>query len=98
MSKLTQIETALRGMDGARFQQLCDAYLHRRGYEAVNPLGRMIGADKVVKGTPDTWLPQPGGKFLFAEYTTERNGLFEKLRDDLRKCVDETKTGVPVDR
>lgn len=98
MSKLTQIETALRGMDGARFHQLCDTYLHRRGYEAVNPLGRMIGADKVVKGTPDTWMPQPGGKFLFAEYTTERNQLFEKLRGDLRKCVDEAKTGVPVDR
>jgi hypothetical protein len=34
----------------------------------------------------------------FAEYTTQQQDLLEKLRNDLDKCFDETKTGVPVDR
>lgn len=97
MSKLTQIENALLGLDGAKFQQLCDAYLHRRGYEGINPLGRMIGKDKVSRGTPDTWVRQPGGKYLFAEYTTNgTESLLSKIREDLSKCTDEAKTGLPV--
>jgi hypothetical protein len=98
MSKLTQIENELRALDGAKFQQLCDLYLHRRGYEGINPLGRVVGADKVSRGTPDTWIPQPNGKYVFAEYTTQREGVFEKLRRDLAKCVDESRTGIPVDK
>lgn len=98
MSKHLQIENALLAMDGARFQQLCDAYLHKRGYQGINPLGRVIGTDKVAKGTPDSWIPQPNGKFVFAEYTTQKTNVAAKLRDDFAKCVDEAKTGVPVDR
>lgn len=100
MSKLTQIENALRSLDGAKFQQLCDSYLHLRGYGSPQPLGRVIGKDKVAKGTPDTWIPQPNGKFLFAEHTTTSDSaaLVSKLRDDLRKCADEGKTGVPIER
>jgi hypothetical protein len=32
MSKLTQIESALRAVDPAGFQRLADSYLHRRGW------------------------------------------------------------------
>ena len=100
MSKLTQIENALRSLDGAKFQQLCDSYLHLRGYGSPQPLGRVIGKDKVAKGTPDTWIPQPNGKYLFAEHTTTSDSaaLVSKLRDDLRKCADAAKTGVPIEK
>ncbi|HEU4560251.1 MAG TPA: ATP-binding protein, partial [Longimicrobium sp.] len=97
MSKRNQIEQALLAMDGGRFQQLGDAYLSKLGYPGANPLGRALGSDKVAKGTPDTWIAQPDGKFIFAEYTTiSRDKLAGKLHDDLNKCLDERRTGVPV--
>jgi hypothetical protein len=95
MSRLTRIETALRAVDGARFHQLCDAYLAHRGYR-MNPFGRAVGADKVKRGTPDSWALLPNGRYLFAEYTTQRTGLLDKLRGDLAKCLDPARTGVPI--
>jgi hypothetical protein len=97
VSKRDQIEQALLRIDGGRFHELCDAYLRKLGHQAVNPLGRSLGSNKVSKGTPDTWIAQPDGTFIFAEYTTtSRDKLPKKLHGDLDKCLDERKTGVPV--
>lgn len=98
MSKLTQIEKALLEIDPAGFQRLCDSYLVSRGYDRINPIGLVIGADKVAKGTPDTLITRPDGKYVFAEYSTQQDGLAEKFMRDLAKCFDEGKTGVPVER
>ena len=98
MSKLRFIETTLKEIDQAKFHSLCDAYLHRRGYEHINPIGRVIGADKVRKGTPDTLISLPNGKFIFAEYTTQQTGVSEKFLKDLDKCFEESKTGVAVEQ
>jgi hypothetical protein len=98
MSKLTQIENALLAIDPAGFQRLCDSYLHCRGYDRINQIGLVTGADKVKKGTPDTLITLPDGKYVFAEYTTQQEGLARKFMRDLEKCFDEVKTGIPVDR
>jgi len=98
MSKLNQIKTKLQEIDQANFQKLCDQYWHYKGYEKINPLGVMIGADKVVKGTPDTLITLPNGKYIFAEYTTQQSGVCAKFMDDLAKCFDEAKTGIPVEK
>jgi hypothetical protein len=97
MSRLTQIEKALRAMDSAKFQQLCDTYLTHYGYR-MNPYGRAIGVDKVTRGTPDSWALLPNGKYLFAEYTTQITGVRDKLLSDFAKCMDPQQTGVPVDK
>lgn len=99
MSKRNQIEAALLELDGGRFQQLGDAYLRKLGHQGVNWLGRSLGTDKVAKGTPDTWIAQPDGTFIFAEYSSiSRSKVAGKLHEDLDKCLDEGKTGVPVSR
>lgn len=98
MSKLTQIENALRAVDPAGFQRLCDAYLYLLGYEHINPLGLVIGAEKVAQGTPDTFITRPDGTYDFAEYTTQQQGLAEKFAGDIAKCFDQEKTGIPADR
>lgn len=98
MSKINEIQAKLRAIDPARFQRLCDAYLHRRGYERINQIGLVIAADKVRQGTPDTLILLPNGRYVFAEYTTQQDGLSSKLLDDLSKCFDETKTGIPTDK
>lgn len=98
MSKITQIEKALLEIDPARFQRLCDSYLVYRGYDRINPIGLVIGADKVAKGTPDTLITRSDGKYVFAEYSTQQEGLAKKFMRDLAKCFDEGKTGIPVER
>ena len=36
MSKLTQIESALKAIGTARFHELCDSYLYALGYRNIN--------------------------------------------------------------
>lgn len=98
MSKLNQIQKQLLELDGGAFQKLADAYLRRKGYEQINAVGSLIGKNKVRKGTPDTFVPLPNKKYIFAEYTTQQEGLYEKLHGDLSNCFDATKTGLPIDR
>lgn len=100
MSKINQIQNELRQQSGEKFQKLADAYLHKKGYEQINPIGSVIGADKVRKGTPDTLVPLPNGKYVFAEYAavndTKKGAVYEKLKGDLDKCFDEVKTKISV--
>jgi hypothetical protein len=96
MSKLNQIQNKLLELDGGAFQKLADSYLYKRGYEAITSRGSVSGADKVRKGTPDSSFRLPNGKYAFAEHTTQRDGVFEKLQGDLGKCFDEEKTGIPI--
>jgi hypothetical protein len=96
MTKLSQIESALRAINPARFQSLCDAYLLRLGYERPSAVGLVPAAEKVARGTPDTFFVRPDGRFVFAEYTTQQDNVFDKLKGDLARCFDEAKTGIPV--
>lgn len=98
MSKINQIQNAIKELDGGAFQKLADFYLKKKGYDCLIPLGSVIGANKVRKGTPDTLVIQPNGKYVFAEYTTQQAGLFEKIMGDIQKCFDEIKTDVPVSK
>lgn len=100
MSKLNQIQNRLLELDGGAFQKLADSYLYKKGYEAITSRGSVSGADKVRKGTPDSFFLLPNGKYVFAEHTTKLKGkgLFKKLEGDLNKCFDEEKTGIPTSR
>jgi hypothetical protein len=96
MSKINQIENRLRELDPGAFQKLCDAYLHKKGYEQINSLGSVAGSDKIRTGTPDTFVPLPNGKYMFAEYTAQQQGLYAKFESDLAKCFDEGRSGIPT--
>lgn len=94
MVSLNQIKSKLLEMEGGEFQRLCDDWLHRKGYENINPIGMMTTTNRVVKGTPDCLVIQPNGKYVFSEYTVQQNRLAQKLEDDISKCFDEIKTGI----
>jgi hypothetical protein len=98
MTKINQIQNELGNLGDAAFQKLADAYLHKKGYEQIHTIGSVIGADKVRKGTPDSLVTLSDGKYVFAEYTTQKNGVGNKFKDDLHKCLDEKKTGIPVNK
>jgi hypothetical protein len=96
MTKLEQIEAALRAVDAATVQRLGDAYLRCRGYRDLHPIGLAFGSAKTATGTPDTLVARPDGRFGFVEYSTQQGGLAERFADDLAKCFDENKTGAPA--
>ena len=98
MTTINTIEQRIRQMDGGEFQKLCDAYLSMIDYGKPNAFGSVTGSNKVKKGTPDTFFERDNGKLVFAEYTTQMEGVFGKLNGDLDKCLDEKKTKVPVNK
>ena len=98
MSKYNQIQNELLQLDGGVFQKLMENYLFKKGYERINPLGSVIGKNKVRKGTPDTLVVLPNGKYVFGEHTTQKEGVAEKFKKDLDECFDESKTGISVEK
>jgi len=99
MAKINQIQNRLLELDGGAFQKLADSYLLRKGYQQINPIGSVVGSNKVKKGTPDTLIPLSNGKYIFVEYsTTQEPNIFGKFMDDLNKCFDVNKTGIPVEK
>jgi hypothetical protein len=96
LSKVTLIQDRLLELDPAGFQRLAEAYLATHGYDRINSFGLVLGADKTASGTPDTFVTLPNGKYVFAEHTTQQTGVHGKFLDDLGKCFNEVKTGIPV--
>lgn len=97
MSKLTDIKRKIDQLDGGAFQNLCDAYLSCKGYKNGYSLGMNTGTDKTAKGNPDTFFPAVNGKYIFVMYTTQKTDFMRKAIEDIDKCFDPEKTGIPVD-
>lgn len=96
MATITTVKDRISQLNQAAFQILCDALLAREGYPNIVALGTKDGAEKTTRGTPDTYFCLSGGKYVFAEYTTQKNKLPEKIRSDIEKCLDEESTGIPI--
>lgn len=95
--RLQRIEQALTQIDPATFQNLCDAYLSLRetGLTSFNRPGSQLGKIKTTKGTPDTFFRLKNGGLGYVEYTTRASKLYEKIIEDIEKCLDPSYTGVP---
>ncbi len=100
MIRLQAIEKALSSINQAAFQELCDSFLALRNnnYSAFSRTGSQSGKQKTVKGSPDTFLLLPNGKYIFVEYSTNISAGLSKLEDDIKKCIDPNKTGIPVNQ
>lgn len=95
MAIIESIKQRILQLDAGSFQNLCDSYLYKIGYSNIVSLGGEAGTRKTTPGTPDTYFIALNGKYIFVEYTTQRSGLFAKIKDDLEKCLNTSKTGVP---
>jgi DNA polymerase III delta prime subunit len=98
MSRLQAIEKELVSINGAIFQELCDSFLSLRNknYSVFSRTGSQSGKQKTTIGTPDSFLLLPNGKYIFVEYSTNITAGVSKLKDDINKCIDVTKTGVAL--
>ena len=79
MSKINQIQNKILELDGGAFQKLADSYLYKKGYQHINPIGAVIGANKVRPGTPDSLVTLPSGKYVFCEHTSCKKIYLESL-------------------
>lgn len=95
MGKIESIKQKIRQLDAGTFQNLCDAYLSKKGYSNIVSLGSEAGTRKTTPGTPDTYFVISGGKYVFVEYTTQKRNLFEKIKGDINKCLDVRLTKIP---
>ncbi|MEQ8928190.1 MAG: hypothetical protein RLO81_20410 [Fulvivirga sp.] len=100
MSKVQNIAGRLIEINDAIFQELCDAFLILRNhnYRAFSRSGSVPNKQKTRKGTPDSFLLLPNGRYLFMEATTIENKLVDKLLEDIKKCFDTKKTGIEADK
>lgn len=96
MAHNTAIKAKIDQMNQAAFQILCDALLSREGYRSIVSLGTKEGSEKTTRGTPDSYFCTENGKYIFAEYTTQKQGLFSKIGEDLGKCMNEENTKIPL--
>jgi hypothetical protein len=94
MPLITRVKQAITQLDGGAFQVLCDDWLSRRIGGAICSFGTQTGTTKTTKGTPDSYFRTYNGHYIFVEYTTQTSGLPNKIRADLVKCIDESKTGI----
>ncbi|MFR3728555.1 ATP-binding protein [Lacrimispora sp.] len=98
MANIESIKQKILQLDAGSFQNLCDSYLYKIGYPNIVSLGGEAGTRKTTSGTPDTYFNTLDGKYIFVEYTTQKASLFTKIKDDLVKCLDTSKTGITHDK
>lgn len=96
MSKVNQIEKALKEIDATKFHKLIDSYLSRKYSYKIQSNGTKLAEDKPIKGTPDSFAILDNGKYVFMEYTTQKTYILNKFLNDLDKCFDESKTKISI--
>lgn len=100
MGRLQSIENALSSINETVFQELCDHFLtlRNKNYSAFVRTGSQSGQQKTIKGTPDSFFLLPNGKYLFIEYSTNKTKRSKKLKEDIEKCIDTSKTTIPANQ
>ena len=94
MAYIESIKQKILQLDAGSFQNFCDSYLYKIGYPNIVSLGGEAGTRKTTLGTPDTYFVAPDGRYVFVEYTTQKTNLFAKIKDDIEKCLNTSKTGI----
>lgn len=96
---LQLIENKLKVINQADFQELCDRLLFCKypDYSRFSRIGSQSGKQKTIKGTPDSLIRMPNGKYILIEYSTNISQGESKLEDDVRKCLDPKRTAISVE-
>lgn len=98
MGRLQTIQHALISINETVFQDLCDSFLFsiNGDYTVYSRTGSQEEKQKTKKGTPDSFFRNDKGKYIFVEYSTNITSGISKLKDDIEKCIDVDKTGIPI--
>lgn len=93
---LQKIQNALTNINETVFQDLGDCYIYAKSGSCgtINRRGSQVGKQKTKKGTPDTSILLPNGKYILVEYSTNITKGVAKLLSDVSNCLDYSKTGI----
>lgn len=93
---LQKIQNALININETVFQDLGDCYFYAKSGNCgtINRRGSQVGKQKTKKGTPDTSILLPNGKYILIEYSTNITKGVTKLLSDVSNCLDYSKTGI----
>jgi len=94
MSSINDVEKKLIEIDATKYHKLVDRYLNKKFSYIIHSTGTKLGEDKPVKGTPDSLVALDNGHYVFIEYTTQETGIVKKFKEDMDKCLNESKTGI----
>ena len=65
MSNINLIQKKIMELGGGEFQKLFDEYLYKRNsFTNIQTLGVQTGTNKPTKGTPDSYVLTPEGKYI----------------------------------
>lgn len=89
MERLYAIQQGILQLDGAAFQNLADSYINLKyNIIGLSCIGSQIGSRQTIKGTPDSLCILKDGSIMFVESTKQKTDLIDKLKDDIKKCID----------
>ena len=91
MATITDIKSRILQLAPAPFQEFCDTLIYKNGYGVISGYGMQAGTGKTTKGNPDTYF-ESNGKYVLVAYTTQQSDIYNKLKEDIEKCLDSNKT------
>lgn len=96
MATITDIKKRISELSPANFQEFCDTLISKRGAGFLHGYGMKSGTGNTTPGNPDSYFRTEDGKYIFLAYTIQQSNIYSKLREDIEKCLDPSKTGVEV--
>lgn len=97
MPNITDIKRRILELAPAPFQEFCDTLIFKQGYGVVHGFGMKSGTGNTTTGNPDTYFRKENGKYVFVAYTIQQTSIFSKLKEDIEKCLDFSKTGLKIE-
>lgn len=92
MSNINIIQNKIMELDGGEFQKLFDEYLYKRnGFSNIQTLGVQTGTNKPTKGTPDSYVLTPEGKYILINYGSVTSQSSKKIKSDILSCFNSSK-------
>lgn len=97
MPNITDIKRRIQELAPAPFQEFCDTLISKQGYGVVHGFGMKSGTGNTTIGNPDTYFRKENGKYVFVVYTIQQTSIFSKIKEDIAKCLDVSKTGLKIE-
>lgn len=97
MPNITDIKRRILELAPAPFQEFCDSLIFKQDYGVVHGFGMKSGTGNTTTGNPDTYFRKENGKYVFVVYTIQQTSIFSKLKEDIDKCLDSSKTGLIIE-
>lgn len=96
MATITDIKRRIQELAPAPFQEFCDVLISKNGFGKIHGFGMKAGTGNTTIGNPDSYFRKENGKYGLVAYTIQQTSIYSKLKEDIEKCLDSSKTGLNI--